>query len=239
MNKTTNYSSSVHWFRRDLRLSDNAALFYALKHSESVHCVFVFDTDILQHLPPKDRRITFIWDCLIALDESLKAHGSRLTVLYGKPIELIPAFAASCNANAVFTNHDDEPAAVVRDNAVAARLTAQNTGFFTYKDHVVFERDEVMTATGTAYTVFTPYKNAWHKKLNSNEAQQGENSYFVKAYAVEKYTRNFAQHDFANLDESHAVWPTLAEMGFDDTHKIAAPVESCFFINSQCGCAPS
>ncbi len=112
----------IFWFRRDLRLVDNAGLYHALKHAKRaqahVHLVFVFDTTILKHLPKHDRRVCFIWDCIQALNLQLAVNQASIKIVYGDPIDLIPALASKLNVQAVYTNHDDEPQSIRRDLAV-------------------------------------------------------------------------------------------------------------------------
>jgi deoxyribodipyrimidine photo-lyase len=175
------FSTGLVWFRRDLRVADNAALFHALKNCTKVHCVFVFDTEILQHLPAQDRRVAFIRESLVELDELLRAVALQagldaslaaqlgLIVLHGNTLKEIPHLAKQIEAQAVFANHDDEPAALARDAQVRGGLANAGIAFHTYKDHVVFERQEVLTLAGKPYTVFTPYKNAWLKKIRPED----------------------------------------------------------------------
>ncbi|HZZ09793.1 MAG TPA: deoxyribodipyrimidine photo-lyase [Paraburkholderia sp.] len=188
------FDTGLVWFRRDLRNTDNAALYYALKHCEQVWCVFVFDTTILQPLvdtwqarhpdaPPQDRRIEFILAALKELDDALRAKGGGLIVLYGDPAELVPALAGDLQVDAVFANHDYEPVAIARDEAVREQLTAANRQWLSFKDQVIFEHDEVLTGQNKPFTVFTPYKNAWLKQLSAFD---------LKPYPVEKYEKSFA-----------------------------------------------
>jgi deoxyribodipyrimidine photo-lyase len=175
------FSTGLVWFRRDLRVADNAALFHALKNCTKVHCVFVFDTEILQHLTSQDRRVAFIRESLVELDELLRAVALQagveaslaaqlgLIVLHGNTLKEIPHLAKQIEAQAVFANHDDEPAALGRDAQVRGGLANAGIAFHTYKDHVVFERQEVLTLAGNPYTVFTPYKNAWLKKIHPED----------------------------------------------------------------------
>lgn len=158
---------SICWFRRDLRLADHAALYHALENSSQVHCVFVFDTEILESIQDRrDRRVTFIWHSLNELNERLQQHGSTLHVLHGKPAEVIPELAASLDVGAVYCNRDYEPDAVRRDAKVADRLAERNIKFHQYKDQVIFECSEVLNGSGQPYGIFTPYKHAWLKKLD-------------------------------------------------------------------------
>jgi deoxyribodipyrimidine photo-lyase len=193
------YQSSICWFRRDLRLCDHAALYHALKTSRSVQCVFVFDTTILEKLTDKqDRRVEFIWLGLHELNQHLQILGSSLRVLHGNPVELIPKLALELHAEAVFCNHDYEPDAVSRDSAVAEALAQADLAFHDYKDQVIFEKSEVLNGSGKPYNVFTPYKNAWLKKLND---------FYLRPYPTERYFSSLAQNDSSGI-------PSLESLGF-------------------------
>ncbi len=201
------------WFRRDLRVTDNAALHAALKNAATrraqVYCVFVFDTDILAALPRADRRVEFIRESLIDWDAQLAQHSNdsaRLLVVHGKAEDEIPRLALEIGAAAVYANHDDEPHAIRRDAFVSEALRAVGAQLHTFKDHVIFERQEVLTQTGKPYTVFTPYKNAWLKKLNS---------FYLKPYPTEKYASHFAAPSSA-LCGVYGL-PSLEAIGFQKT----------------------
>src|SRR5574338_269231 len=167
--------SALVWFRRDLRCHDHAALYHALRSAGRVFCVFVFDTEILDALPDRrDRRVEFIHAAVTELDRSLDVLareaggvGGGLTVRNGRADELIPPLARELGVAKVFTNRDYEPAAIERDRRVAERLAADGIGYADFKDQVIFERDEVLTQAGQAFSVFTPYKNAWLRKLDN------------------------------------------------------------------------
>ncbi len=194
---------SLCWFRRDLRLHDHAALYYALKSSDATHCVFVFDTTILDTLPFKsDRRVEFIWQAVRELSEALHAHGSALHVLHGDPRVIIPQLAVQLGAQTVYVNHDYEPEAIARDEAVRESLQSAGIGLLDFKDQVIFERDEVLTGGGTPFNVFTPYKNAWLKRLTD---------FHLRAYPTEKYFAALAKVPPLRL-------PSLAELGFQPTN---------------------
>jgi deoxyribodipyrimidine photo-lyase len=205
-------NNQLMWFRRDLRATDNAALFHALQSAKVansvVHCVFVFDEAILFHLPRQDRRVTFIWDSLLELEASLKTMGGGLHVVYGKPLDLIPQLAKQLAVSHVHTNRDDEPQALARDSAMAQQLEAQNVTLSTYKDHVIFERSEVMSQLGNRYSVFTPYKNAWLKALTP---------FYTKAYRVARYA------SFLDSAVTPAPWASLSDMGFDANYRMLTP----------------
>ena len=193
------------WFRRDLRPHDHAALYHALCAAEQVWCVFVFDTEILEPLPRRDRRVEFIHDSVVELDESLGALGGRLLVRHGFALDEIARLAGELGAQAVYANHDDEPQALARDAAVRAALADMGVALHTGKDHVVFERSELLTQANLPYTVFTPYKKAWLKKLEP---------FFVKAYPVARHACALA----APPDGVSVALPALEALGFERTN---------------------
>ena len=161
------YPRSLCWFRRDLRLHDHAALYHALKNSAAVHCAFVFDTDILDKLSDKqDRRVEFIWLCLQQLNLLLQQQGSTLWVVHGKASEVLVRLALELKVSAVYCNHDYEPEALARDAAVEEKLGVAGIAFHHYQDQVIFEKSDLLTGAGKPYSVYTPYKNAWLKKLD-------------------------------------------------------------------------
>ena len=159
-------SAVLVWFRRDLRNFDHAALAAALEAQRSVHCAFVFDTEILDALRSRaDRRVTFIWDCVRELQSALEAQGGGLHVLQGRARDEIARLAQALEVGAVYANRDYEPQALERDVSVAASLRRSGIDFRTCKDQVIFELDEVRTRSGGAFAVFTPYKKAWLARL--------------------------------------------------------------------------
>jgi len=188
---------AICWLRRDLRLSDQAALYHALKNNDEVHCVFVFDTDILTGLTDtQDRRVEFIWHSLFLLNEALQQQGSSLQVLHGKPHELIPALARELAVQAVYCNRDYEPAAIRRDAAVAEALG--QIALHQFKDQVILEQAELLNGSGKPYGVFTPYKNAWLKKADE---------FYLRVYPVERYFSSLVQNTQGGL-------PALESLGF-------------------------
>ena len=189
------------WFRRDLRLDDHAALHRALRHARQVWCVFVFDTTILDSLPRADRRVEFIWHSVEELDRLLRERGGGLLVRHGDPRTEIPALARALHVQAVHVNRDYEPAAVARDAKVRGALAEAGISFLSWKDQVVFEHEEEMTAGGTPFSVFTPYKNAWLKKLDP---------FYLKAYPVERHAHALAVPPAA-LDRG---LPRLSDLDF-------------------------
>jgi len=202
------FSSGLVWFRRDLRSDDQAALYHALRQCRQVHCVFVFDREILDPLPRADRRVEFIRESLVELHESLRKlsgdeHGG-LIVRHAVARDDLPALARSLGVQAVFTNHDDEPQALERDHHVRAVLLALGIRLLTFKDHTVFERAEVLTQSGTPYTVYTPYKNAWLRKVDD---------FYLSAYPVERHARRLAPRP----EGLRGPVPSLQAIGFEKT----------------------
>ena len=200
---------SIFWFRRDLRLNDNAGLYHALKSGDAVVPIFIFDSNILNDLSDKkDKRIQFIRDSLTHLQEELTAMGSTLHVLYGTPIDCYKKLIQQYNISTVYTNHDYEPYAKERDANIAAMLKENGIGFQSYKDQVIFEKDEVLKDDGTPYTVYTPYSKKWKAKLND---------FYKKPYPTENYFNKFYQQSAIDL-------PTINDIGFEPTsYNVVAP----------------
>ena len=205
------------WFRRDLRLEDNAGLYHALKGDQPVQPVFIFDRNILDKLKAKDdARITLIYDAIIEMDRRLRGMGSALWVYYGYPLEIWKLLAEAHDIGTLYTNRDYEPYAKQRDEAVEAILTAQGAQLNTFKDHVLFEYDEVLKKDGNPYTVFTPYSKTWKAQLDTdmrqvNPPDDGETySYFFQSYPTLNYRSNFHQTEPRDI-------PSLADMGFERT----------------------
>ncbi|MGM9483777.1 cryptochrome/photolyase family protein [Roseateles sp. NT4] len=196
---TTRIDRALVWFRRDLRVDDQAALYQALRAAKQVFCAFILDRDILDALPRQDRRVEFILGALQVLDEDLRKLGGALIVRHGFATDEIPRLAAELGVQAVFTNHDDEPQALKRDALVAELLKSFDAELHTSKDHVIFERREVMTAAGGPYGVFTPYKNAWLKKVDD---------FYLSSYPVERHAAALAKTKLAKAI------PTLTDIGF-------------------------
>ncbi|NOT76757.1 MAG: deoxyribodipyrimidine photo-lyase [Cyclobacteriaceae bacterium] len=191
--------TSIFWFRRDLRLNDNAGLYHALKANKNVLAIFIFDTEILNQLDDKtDRRVEFIHQSLEHLKLELEKLGSSLLVLYGNPVDIFKTL----KPKTVYTNHDYEPYAIQRDEQVRKLLEKQGSELKTFKDQVIFEKLEVMKDDGTPYTIFTPYSRKWKATLSK---------FYVKSYPNEKYFSNFKKI-------KPLPFPTLKEIGFIETH---------------------
>lgn len=191
---------SIFWFRRDLRLFDNHALFKALKSGNKVLAVFIFDKDILDKLDNKtDKRISFIYQNLLNIENELNEYGSSLWVIHDTPINAFKKICSTINVGAVYTNHDYEPAAIQRDNEILEFLNSHNISMLTSKDQVIFEKNEVLKNDGTPYTVFTPYSKIWKQKLNENG---------VPFYDSKNYLSNLIRIEPFRF-------PLLCEIGFE------------------------
>jgi len=174
---TKTVARALVWFRRDLRVADHPALAAALREAGAVWCVFVLDKTILRDLPRGDRRVAFIRHSLADLDERIAALSggrARLIVRHADAADEIPRLAAQLDVQALYFHRDDEPAARARDARVYERLRADGRAMRGFKDHVIFERKEILTGGGTPYGVFTPYKNAWLKALHARPQILGD-----------------------------------------------------------------
>ena len=196
---------NIFWFRRDLRMQDNAGLYYALKSDRPVLCLFIFDSNILEELPKSDARVGFIHDAIANLHMALATVGTTILVLKGEPEELWKNLVQKYDIGKVFCNRDYEPYALERDDNVKLLLQKKNITLQQYKDQVIFEKEEVLKKDNTPYTVFTPYSRKWYEKLNSRG--EGANSFYLKAYPCEKYFDNFYKTKPLPL-------PSLEDIGF-------------------------
>ncbi|MFD2568132.1 cryptochrome/photolyase family protein [Pseudotenacibaculum haliotis] len=192
MNKTT-----IFWFRRDLRLRDNTGLYHALQQSSNVLPIFIFDTDILEELPKNDARVTLIYDQLASIHQQLRSVSSGIHVYHGKPKEVFEKLISEFKVEAVFTNHDYEPYAIKRDQEIEELLNSRNIDFRTYKDQVIFERNDIVKADGSPYVVYTPYSKKW---LETYHAQAFE--YFPSESLLE------------NCKSTPYPFPELTDIGF-------------------------
>lgn len=191
---------NICWLRRDLRLDDNAALYHALKAKNPVLLVFIFDKNILDKLENKaDARVDFIHQQLTKIDEELTNKGSSLLVKHDTAENAWKEIVKDFAVEEVFTNHDYEPYAKQRDEEIEALLKQNNIALHTFKDQVIFEKDEVNKADGTPYTVFTPYYKQWQAKLNA---------FYLKSYPTKKYLKNLYQ-------VASFPFPSLNDIGFE------------------------
>lgn len=193
---------SIFWFRRDLRLEDNAGLYEALKKGHPVQPVFIFDTQILDELKEKsDQRITFIYEALEQLQEQLVKMGSTLDVRHGKPETVFKELEKEYDIQSIFLNQDYEPYARRRDNEVYTYFKEKGIAVMGFKDQVIFEKTEVLKDDGKPYTVFTPYSKKWLSLVNS---------FYLKPYPTKKYHGNFHRQKKRPL-------PSLRSLGFQHT----------------------
>ena len=176
---------NIFWFRRDLRLYDNSGLSAATSDKLKVLPIFIFDTSITNELPENDRRINFIYDNLVEMDSELKKkYNSSLNIFKGKPIEIFKELIGNYKINSVYTNNDYEPYAFSRDSSIKKLLESKKIQFKSYKDHVVFEKNEVVKDDGNPYVVFTPYMRKWKTNLNEDltnlEEKKVLNNFYTK-----------------------------------------------------------
>nr|WP_314897295.1 deoxyribodipyrimidine photo-lyase [uncultured Flavobacterium sp.] len=192
---------SFFWFRRDLRLEDNVGLFHALKSKYPVIPLFIFDDSILDSLPKNDARVGFIHESLFKINTQLQEIGSSLLVKKGKTIDVWQSFLEEFDVKEVFFNKDYEPYAIKRDTVIYEVLEANNTISYSFKDQVIFEEKEITKADGLPYTVYTPFKNKWLEKYKS-------------LAPVQEYD---ASDKFSNFYKSDFVFPTLEQIGFEES----------------------
>jgi len=193
---------SVFWFRRDLRIDDNAGLWKALKSGQPVLPIFIFDRNILNKLEERsDARVSFIHQSITAINSQLKEYGSALHVFYSTPMEVMQDLSQKYEVKSVFLNRDYEPYAKERDQQVYDFWKARGVDVIGAKDHVIFEKDEVVKGDGTPYLVFSPYGRAWRKILKP---------YHYKSYPTEKYFGKFFRCELGSI-------PSLEDMGFEKT----------------------
>jgi deoxyribodipyrimidine photo-lyase len=191
---------NIFWFRRDLRLFDNHGLYHALKSGKPVLPVFIFDKNILDELTDKkDRRVSFIYDTLLNLQAEIKKNNSSLCIIYDTPLNAFKKLAEEYKISEVFTNHDYEPYAIKRDDEIAGFLKTNGIKFSTFKDQVIFEKNEVLKSDGSPYTVFTPYSKIWKQKLITEK---------LTGYPSEKNLPAF-------LKTRPCAVPSLKDMGFN------------------------
>ena len=192
---------TIFWFRRDLRLEDNVGLFHALQSEYLVIPLFIFDDSILESLPKNDARVGFIHESLSKINQKLQEIGSSLLVKKGKTQEVWQQLIQEFEVKEVFFNKDYEPYAIKRDLAICELLEANKTARFSFKDQVIFEEKEISKADGLPYTVYTPYKNKWLEKYNSMAP--------VQEYDVSE--------KFSNFHKSNFTFPTLEQIGFEES----------------------
>lgn len=192
----------IMWFRRDLRLDDNNALYHALKSGYKVLPIFIFDKDILSKISNKtDKRVLYIHHRVRRLKQTLRPYGKSILVKYGSPLQVISDVVSNYNVQAIYANHDYEPYAIKRDNAINNFLNSKDVAFHTFKDQVIFEKEEILKKDGKPYTVFTPYSKVWREKFLSST---------IETYPSLDYISNFVDADLPTL--------SLNQFGFEPSH---------------------
>ena len=192
---------TIFWFRRDLRLEDNVGLFNALESEYPVIPLFIFDEEILDSLPKNDARVGFIHESLFKINAKLQEIGSSLLVKKGKTQVVWQQLIQEFDVKEFFFNKDYEPYAIKRDLAICELLTANKINSFSFKDQVIFEEKEITKADGLPYTVYTPYKNKWLEKYKS----------------IDPVLEYNTSEKFSNFHKSNFVFPTLRQIGFEES----------------------
>lgn len=201
---------TIFWFRRDLRLNDNHALYKALKSDHSVLPVFVFDTDILEKLDDKnDRRVAFIHEKIVELKEQMHAQGSDLRVMHGKPVDVFKNLFGKFAVKELWFNHDYEPDAIKRDDEITELARKKNIEVKSCKDQVIFENDEVVKDNGDPYIVFTPYSKKWLDHLTEKN---------LESYPSVKALSNLYK-------TNKTAMPSLKELGFKEVDHLVKEAE--------------
>lgn len=201
---------NIFWFRRDLRLDDNVGFYNALKAEHPVLPIFIFDLEILDELPKDDARVTFIYETLQSMRQTLlDKHGSSIAMFHGKPIDIYKQLIKDYEIDTVYTNHDYEPYATERDNEIRSFLETQEIEFKTYKDQVIFEKNEVVKKDGKPYVVYTPYMRIWKETFKTID---------FKIYNTEDdFTALIKDKELPNL--------SLSDIGFEQSTQRIAPYE--------------
>ncbi|MGI8952390.1 MAG: cryptochrome/photolyase family protein [Chitinophagaceae bacterium] len=195
---------NIFWFRRDLRLNDNAGLYHALKGDYPVVPVFIFDKNILNDLEDKaDRRVEFIHAAINEIQHKLPEFKSTLEVFYDNPVNAFKKLLKKYTIIAIYTNEDYEQYAIDRDKEVENLLKNYGANFYSYKDQVIFSKDEIVKDNGEPYTIFTPYSKKWKAKLND---------FYLKFYSTENFFNNFYKQVPQEI-------PSLNSMGFEKVNK--------------------
>jgi len=199
---------NIFWFRRDLRLDDNVGFYEALKSDHPVLPIFIFDTEILEKLPEDDARVLFIYETLQKMRTTLQnEHNSSIALFHGKPIDIYKDLVNDYTINSVFTNHDYEPYAKTRDEAISTFLSKHNINFKTFKDQVIFEKNEVTKSDGKPYLVYTPYMKRWKETFKTHN---------LEILYTNSYLENLVEHSrLPNL--------SLSEIGFKKSNQEITP----------------
>ena len=182
--------TTIHWFRRDLRIKDNTALFHALSQNNNVQCIFIFDENIINELPKNDHRISFIYDTLVNINYELNKYGTSIKIFKGNPIDVFKKIILDNEINSIYFNKDYEPYTINRDNSIEKLLSKQNIKVKRYKDHVIFEEKEITKDDNQPYTIYTPYSKKWLKKIHETK---------ITEYNIIPFLNNFKKNKNLNI----------------------------------------
>lgn len=221
---------NVFWFRRDLRLYDNHALFRSLKNGTTLP-VFIFDSNILENLEKNDARVSFIYETLQAIDNQLKKYSSGLKIYFGKPFEVFKEIIAEFEPESIYLNEDYEPYAIKRDSEIEKLAIEKNIGFYKFKDQVIFEKNDILKADGKPFQVFTAYKNKWLSLFHGTEVYESEllldntlksNQFFpsLESIGFKKSDIKVKSFNFVGLDDYQDVrdFPAIDKTSFASVH---------------------
>ena len=206
-----NEKLAVFCFRRDLRVHDNVGLFQALKSGYKGLPVFIFDTQILEHLEKDDARVSFIYQSLQQIREELRQYGSSLAIYHGNPKEVFKQLINDFPIASVYTNHDYEPYARERDSDIEKQLESQKISFHSFKDQVIFEKDEIVKKDGSPYVVYTPYMRLWKEKFRSTKLDTYETKPVFKNFVQNKDLQNLELKDLGFIPSSIKTRPYNVE----------------------------
>jgi deoxyribodipyrimidine photo-lyase len=218
---------NIFWFRRDLRLDDNVGFYNALKSKNPVLPLFIFDEDILDALPKDDARLGFIYDTVQQMCSTLKEENeSSIAMFHGKPRSVFQELIKKYTIHTVFTNRDYEPYATKRDTEIEQLLIENNVEFETFKDQVIFEKNEVTKKDGLPYVVYTPYMKIWKEKFKTYNLDFNYTSSFLKNLVKNKELPNLSLSDIGfsksiQKIENYTVTPALIE-NYEDTRNFPA-----------------
>ncbi len=201
---------SIFWFRRDLRLHDNKGFFRALQSEEKILPIFIFDTEILKKIPKDDARISFIFSELKAMNTHLESFETEIKMFHGNPKDIFKSLLNKFKIVKVYTNHDYEPYAIKRDLVIKELLAKNKIDFQTYKDQVIFERNEITKKDGKPYVVYTPYSKKWLEKYQTSKPEY----YPSEDYLIRLYKKTISKII------------TLSDLGFIETN---IPIKNYIF----------
>ncbi len=205
---TKNQAVNIFWFRRDLRLQDNKGLYHALKESNNVIPLFIFDTDITDSLPENDARVEFIYESLQQMQKSLRKRHRNMLVYKGKPLEVFQEIIENYQLKAVWCNKDHEPYGIERDEKIRKFLDSKNIKFHSYLDHLLFDKDDVLKKDGTPYHVFSPYGRKCREVLTKDH---------LKSYPSEDHLTSLEKLDNVKFPDLKDIGFKPSEIGFPET----------------------